>query len=54
MESLLGTYDLNDAIANYPEGSTYTSLNATFDGQDPGQYLEIPLEKGFQFLYYIE
>lgn len=55
IEMLLGTYDLADSYANFPPGSTFSSLNPQFDGANPdGSFSEVPYEAGFHFLWYLQ
>ena len=55
VEMLLGTYDFKSSVESLGITSTFTTLNPQFNGADPnGSFSEIPYEKGFQFLYYLQ
>jgi len=55
VESLLGTFDLKKNIENFGLNSTYSSLHPILNGDNPdNSFSEIPYEKGFQLLTYLE
>jgi len=55
IEMLLGTYDVADSFANFPADSSYSSLDPHFNGANPdGSFSEVPYEKGFWFLWYLQ
>jgi leukotriene-A4 hydrolase len=55
IEMLLGSQDLALDITTLGATSSYTSLNPVFNGANPDDaFSEVPYEKGFQFLWYLQ
>ena len=55
MDSILGLFYIEEYLDFYGEGSIYTTLRPDFEGQSPDDfYSDIPYEKGYNFLYFIE
>lgn len=54
-EALLANASLASDIANYGSNSSYSALYPIIDEQNPDDsYSNVPYEKGFQFLTYLE
>lgn len=52
--AILGNADLQDAIKSYGDNS-FASLYPVHNGKSPDEsFSEIPYEKGYQFLYYLQ
>jgi leukotriene-A4 hydrolase len=52
---LLGNASMWDDINNYGINNSYSSLFPVLNGNTPDDsFSEIPYEKGFQFLYFLE
>ncbi len=55
IEAQLGNVDLWVDINNYGTTNTYSSLYPVLNGHSPDDsFSEVPYEKGFQFLTYLE
>ena len=55
MDAILGLYYIEEALDYFEENSTYTSLRPDLTGISPDDiYSDIPYEKGYNFMYYIE
>ena len=55
MDAILGTYYIEEYLDYFGENSTYTTLRPEMDGVNPDDvYSDIPYEKGFNLVYYIE
>ena len=55
MDSILGLFYIEEYLDFYGEDSPYTSLRPDFEGQSPDDfYSDIPYEKGYNLLYFIE
>lgn len=55
VEALLGNSSLYDTIRDYGVNNTYSSIHPVLKGDNPDNaFSEVPYEKGFQFLTYIE
>jgi len=54
-EALMGNASLWDDMSNYGLDNTYSSIHPVLKGDNPDNaFSEVPYEKGFQFLHYIE
>ena len=54
-QSLLGNYSMVSDIQKYGDTHPFTALHVNLDDQSPeDSYSNIPYEKGFQFIYYLE
>ena len=55
MDGILGTFYIEAYLKIFGENSTYTTLRPDLTGVNPDdKYSDIPYEKGFNFMYYIE
>lgn len=55
MNAYLGDLSIQNQIEAFGKNHSYTSLNPVFDGSSPeDSFSEIPYEKGFQLLHYID
>jgi leukotriene-A4 hydrolase len=55
VEALLGNYSLYQDMVNFGLDHPYSSLHPTLKGDNPdNSFSEVPYEKGFQFLTYLE
>ena len=55
VEALLGNTSLWVDMVSFGLNNTYSSLYPVLNGDNPdNSYSEVPYEKGFQFLYYLE
>ena len=55
VEAILGNASLYDDMAGYGFSDTYSSLYPVLNGHSPDDsFSEVPYEKGFQFLSYLE
>ncbi len=55
MDGILGLYYIEESIDRFDENSTYTSLRPDLENVNPDDvYSDIPYEKGFNLMYYIE
>ena len=54
-DAILGLFYIEDSLNTFGENSTYTSLHPNLTGISPDDvYSDIPYEKGFNFIYYLE
>ena len=55
VEAFLGNTSMVNAMGDYPEGSTFSSLHPVLRGRNPdSSFSTVPYEKGFQLLYFME
>ena len=55
MDGILGTFYIEESLTNFEENSTFTTLRPNLTGVNPDEfYSDIPYEKGYNFIYYIE
>ena len=55
MDSILGLFYIENYLDYFGEDSTYTTLRPDFQGKNPDDfYSDIPYEKGYNFMYFIE
>ena len=55
MDGILGTFYIEDFLKDDGENSTYSALRPNLTGVNPDDhYSDIPYEKGYNFIYYIE
>ena len=55
MDGILGTFYIEESLTYFEENSTFTTLRPNLTGVNPDEvYSDIPYEKGYNFIYYIE
>ena len=55
MDAILGTFYIEEYLDYFGINSTYTSLRPNLTNKNPDDYYsDIPYEKGYNFMYYIE
>ena len=55
MDSILGLFYIEEYLDIFGEDSIYTTLRPDYEGKSPDDfYSDIPYEKGYNFLYFIE
>ena len=55
MDGILGLFYIEEYLDYFEEGSTHTTLRPNLTGVNPDDfYSDIPYEKGYNFIYYIE
>ena len=55
MDGILGTFYIESSLKDFEENSTFTTLHPNLTGVNPDdKYSDIPYEKGYNFMYYLE